>query len=174
MFESITVNESRALVIASEYMSAPLFDRAALAAYEAFRAETVRQYAEMVRTVRVTVQSDDPYADAPAMFADAEQGILKVLSSASTGGHPFLSVAENNMFRAVHDYYGHFGTRRDFSRHGEEAAWTKHSMMYSPLARRAMTTETRGQNSAFIFALGGRTFPVQKVALLPEWITFNR
>lgn len=173
MFESITVNEPRALVIASEYMSAPLFDLAAQDAYEAFRSETARQYAEMTRTVRVTVQADDPYAEHTAMFADASQGVLKVLSSATTGGHGYLSVAENDMFRAVHDYYGHFGTRRDFSRHGEEAAWRKHSMMYSPLARRAMTTETRGQNSAFIFALGGKSFPVQKVALLPEWVTFN-
>ena len=40
--------------------------------------------------------------------------------------------------------------------------------MYSPLARRAMTTETRGQNNAMIFYLGGQCFPVQKAALLPE------
>jgi len=31
-----------------------------------------------------------------------------------------------------------------------------------------MTTETRGQNNAMIFYLGGQCFPVQKAALLPE------
>lgn len=40
--------------------------------------------------------------------------------------------------------------------------------MYSPLARQAMTTETRGQSSTFIYAYGGKEFPVQKVMLLPE------
>jgi hypothetical protein len=31
-----------------------------------------------------------------------------------------------------------------------------------------MTTETRGQSSTFIYAYGGKEFPVQKVMLLPE------
>jgi hypothetical protein len=173
MFSKITVDEGRARVIAREYMASPLRDESALNAFEAFRTETARQYSELARSVRVSVVESDPYADYPAMAADASTGRLSVLSSDVTGGHCYLTPAENDMFRAVHDYYGHYGTGRDFSRHGEEAAWRKHSLMYSPLARRAMTTETRGQNSAFIFELGGRDFPVQKLALLPEWVVFN-
>lgn len=44
----------------------------------------------------------------------------------------------------------------------------KHSQMYSEKARPAMTSETRGQNSAMIFNLGGQDFPEQKVGLLPR------
>ena len=43
--------------------------------------------------------------------------------------------------------------------------------MFTGLARRAMTTETRGQNSAFIWVNGGREFPEQKAILLPDWVS---
>ena len=47
-------------------------------------------------------------------------------------------------FRAVHDYFGHIKDGNGFRAGGEENAWRSHAAMYSPLARRAMTTETRG------------------------------
>ena len=72
------------------------------------------------------------------------------------------------MFRAVHDVFGHAASGRGFDRHGEEAAWLKHSTMYSPLAARALATETRGQTCARIFHYGGRRFPEQKAVLLPR------
>jgi hypothetical protein len=68
----------------------------------------------------------------------------------------------------VHDGFGHLASGRGFDRHGEDAAWDAHSQMYSPLARLAMTTETRGQTSTFIWYHRGRRFPDQKVLLLPE------
>jgi hypothetical protein len=89
-----------------------------------------------------------------------------VLSTKTTGGHPFFSDDENDMFRAVHDVFGHAGTGRGFDRHGEEAAYQSHASMYSPLARMALATETRGQNAALI--TGGGQFAEQKVALLPR------
>jgi len=51
------------------------------------------------------------------------------------------------MFRAVHDYFGHAVHRNQFGPIGEETAWAAHSQMFSPLARIAMSSETRGQNS---------------------------
>lgn len=68
--------------------------------------------------------------------------------------HEFLSridpqtgLSSNEKFRAVHDYAGHgiFGNK--FDALGEERAFGVHSQMYSPLARFAMASETRGQNS---------------------------
>jgi len=53
----------------------------------------------------------------------------------------------NDLFRIVHDYFGHALEGATFSARGEENAWQAHSRMYTPLAARAMTTETRGQNS---------------------------
>jgi hypothetical protein len=54
---------------------------------------------------------------------------------------------ENEKFRAVHDLMGHAIYGNQFGPKGEEAAWAIHQQMYSPLARLAMTAETRGQNS---------------------------
>ena len=53
----------------------------------------------------------------------------------------------NEMFRAIHDYYGHAIHNNPFGAKGEEIAWDSHHKMFSPLARLAMTAETRGQNS---------------------------
>lgn len=79
--------------------------------------------------------------------------------------HPIFTVDENNMFRAVHDFFGHAGSGRGFDAAGEEAAWLSHSQMFTPLARRAMTTETRGQNS-YYNKFG--EFAPQKAFLFPE------
>lgn len=79
-----------------------------------------------------------------------------------------LSDYDNDMFRAVHDAFGHAAIGCGFDEHGEEAAWLAHSYLYSPLARQALTTETRGQNCALIYGSHGEGFPVQKIALLPE------
>lgn len=152
--------------IADAYLDAPLYDRAAIDAYAAFASETAAQYAFMTRHVSHTSTPADPYATADALFSALDTtGHLDTLATKSTGGHPFLPEAVNDMFRAVHDYFGHYATGRDFGRDGEEAAWFSHSQMYSPTARLALTTETRGQNSALNWRLGG-SFPVQKVALL--------
>lgn len=169
MFASITADPARGVEIALDYESAPEYDRRAEAAYVAFRNETIRQYEELSRTLTLSVSAQDPYDSYADMVKDVQGGSLAVLSSASTGGHPFLTVAENDAFRVVHDYHGHFSTGRDFSRHGEEAAWFRHSRMYSPLARQAMTTETRGQNSVFIWLNSGNTFPVQKILTMEAW-----
>jgi hypothetical protein len=92
-------------------------------------------------------------------------------------GHP---VTMNDIFRAVHDYYGHAKEGVGFRHDGEENAWRAHASMFSPLARIAMTTETRGQNSWLNFGPHGdknknaRTedtvFADQKVGVLPHWV----
>ena len=60
---------------------------------------------------------------------------------------PDTGLSYNEMFRAVHDYFGHAVHRNQFGPVGEETAWAAHSQMFSPLARIAMSSETRGQNS---------------------------
>jgi hypothetical protein len=59
----------------------------------------------------------------------------------------FTGLNENEKFRAVHDAMGHGIYGNEFGPMGEEKAWAIHQQMYSPLARLAMTAETRGQNS---------------------------
>lgn len=60
---------------------------------------------------------------------------------------PATGLNTNEMFRAVHDFFGHAIHGNQFGPKGEEVAWAAHSKMFSPLARLAMTSETRGQNS---------------------------
>jgi hypothetical protein len=163
--------------IADAYAAAPHRERAAYAAYAALCAQTLRQYHLLIGRVEfgglgvaVRVVDEEPYPDAAAMVEDVRRRQLLVYASEATGNpHPYLSDGENDMLRAVHDAFGHAASGRGFDPHGEEAAWLKHSAMYTPLARRALTTEIRGQTCARIFrSTGGAGFPEQKAALLPR------
>lgn len=172
-YSRVMVDPGFNAAIGRAYQDLPEYDPAANRSFRSFRDETMRQYEWMTGRrsglgLDVEVTPGDPYATPEEMRADLHRGRMKVLSTRSTGGHPFLSDDENDAFRAVHDVFGHAATGRGFDRHGEEAAWLHHSQMYSPHARPAMTTETRGQNSAFIFSLGGQDFPKQKIAALPQ------
>jgi hypothetical protein len=145
-------------------------------AYEAMKSETAEQYDYLTKPrhqgglgVSVEMTDEEPYEHHHALQQDVlKNRRLKVLSSASTGGHPFFTDEENNKFRAVHDAFGHAAIGRSFSRHGEEAAYHSHAQMYSPVAREAMTAETRGQNNLMIYGKG-TGFPEQKAVTLPSW-----
>ena len=91
--------------------------------------------------------------------------------------HP---VTGNDLFRAVHDAFGHGLEGAGFRARGEENAWQAHAKMYTGLARGAMTSETRGQNSWLNFGPYGEknrnakledtVFAEQKTGLMPEWV----
>lgn len=83
----------------------------------------------------------------------------------------------NDIFRIVHDYFGHGTEGVGFGARGEENAWLSHAGMYSDEARRAMTTETRGQNSWVNYGEYGAenrrnpqntTYADQKIGLLDK------
>jgi hypothetical protein len=148
-------------------------------AYRAFAEETKAQYESLVRQgVRFEFVTDDPYVSSAEMLRDvAEHNRLRVFDSGEDFQHPLLSRDENNMFRAVHDWFGHAKEGYQFGPRGEENAYRAHSAMYSPLARRVMATETRGQNSWVNygpFGASNRADPAntryaeQKVALMPD------
>ena len=91
-----------------------------------------------------------------------------------------VPVTVNDIFRAVHDYFGHAKEGVGFRGNGEENAWRSHAAMFSPLARLAMTAETRGQNSWLNYGPFGdknrkarteeSTFAPQKIGILPHWV----
>lgn len=172
-FQSIVADPVRGPEIGAAYNALPLDDPAAHASYQAMADETAKQYEYMTGTlgIKVDVQATDPYPSVKEMVNDVQNNHhISVLSTETTGSHPFFSNETNDQFRAVHDVFGHAATGRGFDRNGEEAAWTAHSQMFSPLARQAMTSETRGQNSAMVW--GNGEFQPQKVALLPtEYVT---
>lgn len=174
-FSHVAVDPVVAKHVASLYEAAPDFAHEALPSFRAMRDETMRQHEFMTSSrglgLEHVVTQHDPYVTstgAPnslALMRDVhENGRIQSLSTKATGGHPFFTDDENDAFRAVHDVFGHAGTGRNFTADGEEAAYRSHRAMYSPLARGAMTTETRGQNS--FNTQTGLGQPVQKVALL--------
>lgn len=150
------------------YEGLPEFSEEAREAYEALTEEIADQFRMLTEELGVKVEfvDEDPYSDPLEMMDDLQQNkTLKVLKTASTGPHPYWTNEQNDMFRAVHDAFGHAATGRGFDRHGEEAAYQAHSSMVSDLARRALLTETRGQN---VVVITTGDFPPQKMALLPE------
>ena len=179
-YSRVSMPWSQSGKIADAYDKMPDFDPKALPAYKQLAEETGRQFDHMTKPrsrggmgIDVQVRHDDPYA--PDNNFDKVVGRfrndvvnnsrMQVLSTKATGGHPVFSDDQNDMFRAVHDVFGHLGSGRGIDSHGEEAAFQKHSSMFSPLARQAMATETRGQNAA-LHKHG--SFQEQKVGFLPE------
>jgi hypothetical protein len=92
------------------------------------------------------------------------------------------TVYANDLFRAVHDAFGHGIEGSGFRAEGEENAWQAHIRLFTGPARGAITTETRGQNSWLNYGPHGErnrtaktedtVFADQKTGLMPEW-TWN-
>jgi hypothetical protein len=90
-----------------------------------------------------------------------------------------MPVLVNDLFRAVHDAFGHGLEGAGFRARGEENAWQAHVRLFTGPAIGAITSETRGQNSWVNFgpeaefnrtASGADTkYATQKVGLMPEW-----
>jgi hypothetical protein len=203
------VDPERATRIATEFerMEHKPDDPEVKRAYSAMIDETLEQYRAMekagVKVEFIPADAPDPYANPRAAIDDIKNNNHLYVFSTKAGfgsdvefdasqnpmlgdsgiqfnGQPALV---NDVFRAVHDYFGHAKDGVGFRADGEENAWRSHARMYSPLARRAMTTETRGQNSWVNYGPAGtrnRTaspsetiYADQKVGLLPEWVSME-
>lgn len=142
--------------------------------YDALRKETREQFNYLTSPkhkgglgIRVEVTKDNPYDRPEDLHADVmKNNRLKVLSTAATGGHGVFTDEENDMFRAVHDAFGHMAIGRNFSREGEEAAYGSHSRMFSDKALKALTSETRAQNS---YLINAGDFTPNVAFDIPDW-----
>lgn len=160
----ISVNQERAGKIADAYERLPLNDSgnpAVATSYEALGREVEQQWQWAVshgmtfepwQGAGEAYAGANDYADVYTPDADIFHRHLYFF----TGGEPNVFMARiskltglpvNDMFRAVHDYYGHAAMGADFGPIGEENAWVSHMQMFSPAAVHALTVETRGQNS---------------------------
>jgi methyl-accepting chemotaxis protein len=202
----VKVDVDRAKRIAAAYEAMPHApnDPQVKAAYDAMIRETVAQYEAILETgLQVEfidyAKQGDPYQASPrlAVLDVIENNHLWVFSTRDGFGssefdpstNPLLQetphtisgqpALANDIFRVVHDYFGHVKNGVGFRADGEENAWRAHSTMYTPLARRAMTSETRGQNSWLNFGPHGEAnrtaksaatvYADQKTGLMPEW-----
>jgi hypothetical protein len=129
------------------------YDELVAKAYRHLNHETQQQFDSLPVNMSFHKNGEGNYRSSKEMLRDVHNnGHLYVFQ----GGEPHLSMNnvdprtglnDTEMFRAVHDFYGHALHGNEFGPKGEEKAWAAHSGMYSPLAQAAMTTETRGQNS---------------------------
>jgi hypothetical protein len=204
--EYAPINEDVARKIAAEFeiMEHRPDDPEVMAAYDAMIEETKDQYRDILNSgLKVQfIKGEDPYGNPRNVILDvvnnnhmwvfstvdgfgsdadldvSDNPLLQATEFETADGDPMLA---NDVFRVVHDYFGHIKNGVGFRARGEENAWQAHAAMYSPLARRAMTTETRGQNSYVNFgpnrdfnltANGADTvYADQKVGLLPLWVS---
>jgi hypothetical protein len=177
------------------------------AAYAALAKETIAQYQAVIDSgLKVEfidfARQGDPYAASPRLMTeDVRNNNHMWLFSTRDGfgsdvefdpvDNPLLAETDfiisgqralvNDLFRVVHDYFGHVKEGVGFRADGEENTWRAHSSMFSPLAQRALTTETRGQNSWVNYGPHGESnrkagaaethYADQKVGLLPEWVS---
>jgi hypothetical protein len=202
------IDPERAARIAQAYeeMRHNPTDPAVRRSYEALADETLAQYKQLKDAgveFRFNEGGVDPYAASPAMgFPEMrDQRTLAIFPTAEGYGPGSFDASEiannpllknsgekfgddpatiNDLFRAVHDSFGHYTYGNPYFRApGEERAWMLHSGMYSPEARGAMSTELRGQNNWLNYGPHGEknrtasaadtVFAEQKIGLMPEW-----
>jgi ribosomal protein S18 acetylase RimI-like enzyme len=167
-YQKVQVDMDEHAARAEAYRNLPDNDPEAAGAYQAFADEVAEQYRHVTEDLGVTfefVDEAEPYPSYKEMVADVRDYKRLKVAKTQDDAHPLLTPEQNDQFRAVHDLYGHAATGRDFTRHGEEAAFLAHSAMFGPDAQRAMASETRGQNAVLI---DEGDFGAQKAALLPD------
>jgi len=171
------------------------------AAYRAMIDEASAQYEAMLETgLHVEfIEGDDPYGNPRNAILDVVQNNHLFVFSTMKGfgsdtnfdpnAHPLLEKTKfkisgqtalaNDIFRAVHDYFGHIKEGVGFRAEGEDNAWYSHVAMFTPLAAKAMSAETRGQNSWVNYGPYGEAnrsanpadthYADQKAAVMPDW-----
>lgn len=135
-----------------EAAGAQNYDDLVKAAYQQLGKETRQQFASLPVKTAYHYGAGE-YTTPSAMLRDVlSEGNLNVYRGGDP--HEFLGEVDpetglslNEMFRAVHDLYGHATRGSTFRPGGEELAYASHGQMMSPLAQMALLAETRGQNS---------------------------
>jgi hypothetical protein len=204
IYAQVDQDRARRLADAFDKMQHTPNDPATRKAYEALAKETQDQYEALLRSGYNFdfIRGADPYGNPRNAINDVilnkrmsvfptEQGFGgPSAASVDISGNPLMARSDlrigndptttyNDLFRAVHDVFGHAKHGVGFRARGEENAFQSHARMYSPKALPAATSETRGQNSWVNFGPFGemnRTasptateYAAQKTGLMPSW-----
>jgi hypothetical protein len=95
--------------------------------------------------------TSDPQPPATAAGVKSDHPMLQP-SGEMIDGKP---ATNNDIFRIVHDYFGHAAEGNGFRADGEYNAWRLHNAMYSDAAKPALASETLGQNAWVNFGPNG-------------------
>lgn len=194
----VNVDRARKIAEAFEAMKHDPANPEVRKAYDALVKETTDQYELLkdsgLKTSKIAPRMDNPYKNSEHMISDIKDNnhlwyypTEQAFGSTEANlDHPLLkqvragneSLPANDAFRVIHDYFGHAKEGSGFGPRGEENAWREHMKMFSPDAQKALTTETRGQNSWVNYGPKGEanrtnpsktTYAEQKAGLLPDW-----
>jgi hypothetical protein len=99
---------------------------------------------DIVQNKRLSIFPTEQGFGGPSAAVASQANPLLMRTGEVWDGKP---VTANDVFRAVHDVFGHGKHGVGFRATGEENAFQAHARMYSPEALPAATSETRGQNS---------------------------
>ena len=171
------------------------------AAYQAMIDETLAQF-QFVKASGLDIDfipegAADPYPGGPReVLDDLQRGHLWVFPtdqgfgslSEAEQSNPLLAETDevvkgrkllaNDVFRIVHDFFGHGLEGAGFGARGEENAWQAHMRLFTEAALPAVTSETRGQNSWVNFGPYGESnranqretvYADQKTGVMPPW-----
>ncbi len=166
--------ESVAKKIADFHDEAPgdSIDDATRKSYNSFNQETLKQFQVLEQAGYVLEPwegSGEPYKNSAEMRADVQENkhLFYLPSKSALGDDAAVEVAKyppledsgvringqsipfNDLFRAVHDVFGHALNNRSFSKDGEFQAWQDHAQMYSESSQPALALETLVYNSWF-------------------------
>jgi hypothetical protein len=131
---------------------------------------------DIVQNKRLSIFPTEQGFGGPSAAVASEANPLLMRTGEFWSGKP---VTANDVFRAVHDVFGHGKHGVGFRAAGEENAFQAHARMYSPEALPAATSETRGQNSWVNYGPFGQfnrtaspiatEYAEQKTGIMPAW-----
>lgn len=131
---------------------------------------------DIVQNKRLSIFPTEQGFGGPSAAMASQANPLLIRTGETWNGKP---VTANDVFRAVHDVFGHGKHGVGFRAAGEENAFQSHARMYSPEALPAATSETRGQNSWVNYGPFGESnktaspilteYAEQKTGLMPAW-----
>ncbi len=164
-----TLDEDRMKKIADWYESAKHEPESpeVQKAYQSLADETLAQYRAMEKAgikIEPYTGKGEPYANSSEMMKDVRDnkhlwffttdqgfgsgevfpGALLQKSGVTINGKELVM---NDLFRAVHDYFGHTAEGYEFGPRGEYNAYLAHSRMFTDAAKPALAAETLAQNA---------------------------
>ena len=149
-------------LVAAAYQSAPRFDPAAVASFEAMTPFVEKMFKRIESVVDIQFVEEHPYENAEELRQDVQQnGVLRI--STLDDEHDVFDPATNAKFRAIHDFMSHIQRNTNFDAKGEIASYNAHLQTMPPKSYPALFTEVVGQACTSIVT---GAFPEQKIALL--------
>jgi len=187
--ESISVNGNELIaycfVLAEEYKKLPEFDESEMWRWNEMLSHNEKMLPKVLSKVKIEYVADDPYPNMKAMMYDMTVNRrMKIFASDGEGYKHGISPKENDKFRAIHDYIGHFSKNakafkeflekngikdgkdgriaeyrfsgNNFTVRGEMNAYLTHAKLATEGAKAALFTEIVGQIATY-FTTGNYT-----------------